>query len=1127
LTDLGLDGPRLKGIVEAHYRTGDPENSIVIDVLIDHLDPLLLTRRFVPRIRLRPEDRLEGSVQVRRSQGGVGIELLLEGHLRGERFDELSGVIDLADGQVRVADLVVSGERGVVRGQCAWDHPRRVATGNLRFHHLDLQSRWLPWLHDLPLAGALGGRVDARVQVPRNASPKIEGEIELSGGRLYDIETDRIRFLGLVEPGNGVEAREALLTSGGGEIRAEGRWPLGAGEVGISAQVDSFPLSALPPAWRAGTEGRLTGAFELEGVPDDPVIEGHCRLNDLVRGEWHAEEATIIPLLLWPRDQRGSGTLEVRGLQRNEGAAAWMSTRFSRWGEQVSLSTDVGLPGAHLHLEGQLDPQRSLTLEHLQVGTDRWGRWGLERPCELDWASGGVRADSIVLRSGPARLAAGGHWLREEDTVAGGVNLQAFDLAQLEPLLGSARPWRGRGALVVDVSGGLPDPRVEVLFSADSLWWGTANLGDAFLHAIWADSTLRIQPVEIHSEIHDVSLPSLTVTPNRPLLSLWEAGEDSPEDARAKNPLADAAWEGHLDVSRLDLAGWAPALGLLAQGDSAAGREVTVERMIGGRPVRIHVETPGDLSPVAAGVGGYGGLFEADIEIGGTPRSPELHLRGGVEGVTLAGVPSGALELDLQYADSVLSIGRFNLEEGASKSFAEGTYPYLLQLLPPEGSRLGRPVDVRGEFRDLDVGLISGFSQWAPNAHGRLSGSVALQGRGDRPHLLGTLLLRDGGFRIPGRSERVFDTQAMVRIDSTGLHIDQLSARTAGEGRLSVEGWIRGGRAFDLTARAEMIQLLQHGSYDFLVSADSIRAVTRPPEGAPEGDLTVEGVPHLEGRIEVLRGVYMHHPGSAARAPSPSERPSPWRVDFDVLAPGNIRVRQSNASAELGDGQLHLSYRWPYWDVSGNVAVLGGTYRLLNNNFAIQEGSIEFRDTGHGPDASVSVDAETYVAPSDTTDTGGDIRVMVHVEGKPDELQVTLSSDPPHSQEQLVKLLSYGRLPRSAWEAATETPTFLLGTMGGTIESSLAEQFPLFTHVALEHGATAQDMRLSVRPMISRGITGDYSQELSLDPAWDFSLHYRLSRILYLRAGVANDPERAGPFIDEYSLDLKFRFEYE
>jgi len=63
--------------------------------------------------------------------------------------------------------------------------------------------------------------------------------------------------------------------------------------------------------------------------------------------------------------------------------------------------------------------------------------------------------------------------------------------------------------------------------------------------------------------------------------------------------------------------------------------------------------------------------------------------------------------------------------------------------------------------------------------------------------------------------------------------------------------------------------------------------------------------------------------------------------------------------------------------------------------------------------------------------------------------------------------------------------------------------------------------------MISRGITGDYSQELSLDPAWDFSLHYRLSRILYLRAGVANDPERAGPFIDEYSLDLKFRFEYE
>lgn len=1127
LTDLALDGPRLQGLFEAHFRPDHPENPLVIDLLIDHLDPLLLTRHFVPGIRLRPEDELAGSVQMRTSKAGIGLELLLEGRLRGERFDELSGVIDVAGGQVRVTDLVISGERGSVRGQGTWDPRRRAVTGKVCWDDLDLRTRWLPWLHDLPVEGSFDGRADAQVLIPRSASPRIEGEIELGGVRLFDIETDRIRFAGVIEPGNGVEAREALLMSRGGQIRARGRWPLGTGEVEISAQVDSFPLSALPPAWRADTEGRLSGAFELEGVPDDPVIEGHCRLSDLVRGEWHADEATLIPLLVWPRDLRGSGTLEVRGLQRKEGSAAWMSTRFSRWGERVSLSTDVGLPGAHLHLEGRLDPERSLALEQLQVGTDRWGRWRLEQPCELDWASGGIRSDSLILRSGPARLAAGGHWVRESDEVALGVSLRSFDLAQLEPLLGAARPWRGTGGLVVDASGRLPDPRVEVAFSADSLWWGAANLGNAFLHAVWADSTLRIQPIELHSEFHDVSLPTLTLSPKRPLLSLMGGGEDPCAEASPGNALADASWEGRLEVSRLDLAGWAPALGLLAQADSAAGREVTVERTIGGRPVRIHVETPGDLSPVAAGVGGYGGLFKADVAIGGTPRGPVLLLRGGVEDVTLAGVPSGTLELDLQYADSVLSIVRVNLQEGESRSYVEGSYPYLLQLLPPEAGRLGRPVDVRGELLHFDVGLVSGFTPWAPDAHGRLSGSLTLGGRGDHPHVLGLLLLRDGGLRIPGRSERVFDTQAMARIDSSGLHIDQLSARTAGEGRLSVEGWVRGARAFDLTAHAEMIQLLQHGSYDFLVSADSIRAVTRPPEGAPEGDPTQEAVPHLEGRIEVLRGVYMHNPGSGARAPSPSERPSPWRVDFDVLAPGNIRVRQSNASADLGDGQLRLSYRWPYWDVSGSVGVLGGTYRLLNNNFAIQEGQIEFRDTGHGPDASVSVDAETYVAPSDTTDTGGDVRVMVHVEGKPDELQVTLSSDPPHSQEQLVELLSYGRLPRSAWEAASETPTFLLGTMGGTIESSLAEQFPLFSHVALEHGATAQDMRLSVRPMISRGITGNYSQELSLDPAWDFSLHYRLSRILYLRAGVANDPERAGPFIDEYSLDLKFRFEYE
>ena len=55
----------------------------------------------------------------------------------------------------------------------------------------------------------------------------------------------------------------------------------------------------------------------------------------------------------------------------------------------------------------------------------------------------------------------------------------------------------------------------------------------------------------------------------------------------------------------------------------------------------------------------------------------------------------------------------------------------------------------------------------------------------------------------------------------------------------------------------------------------------------------------------------------------------------------------------------------------------------------------------------------------------------------------------------------------------------------------------------------------------------NYSQDLALDPELDLSIHYRLSRVLYLRAGLGRDRRGAGGFDDEYSLDLKCRFEYE
>jgi autotransporter translocation and assembly factor TamB len=252
-------------------------------------------------------------------------------------------------------------------------------------------------------------------------------------------------------------------------------------------------------------------------------------------------------------------------------------------------------------------------------------------------------------------------------------------------------------------------------------------------------------------------------------------------------------------------------------------------------------------------------------------------------------------------------------------------------------------------------------------------------------------------------------------------------------------------------------------------------------------------------------------------------------VDLDLQVPGDVRVSQAGARMDVGEGNLHVSYRWPTWSASGSLRIRGGTYRLFNNNFTIQEGSLELLDTGTGTEVTVSIDGETFVATADTTSEGlpETVTIQVHVEGQLDELQVTLTSDPPYSPEEIAELLSFRRLTGEG-RLQAETQGFLFTTVIERIESDLTEQFPLLGGVAIQPAPTGEGpMRLSVRPVLSSAVTVDYTRELYRDPAWEASLYYRLSRLLYLRAGVEHTRSGATGFDDEYSVDLRFRFEYE
>jgi len=78
------------------------------------------------------------------------------------------------------------------------------------------------------------------------------------------------------------------------------------------------------------------------------------------------------------------------------------------------------------------------------------------------------------------------------------------------------------------------------------------------------------------------------------------------------------------------------------------------------------------------------------------------------------------------------------------------------------------------------------------------------------------------------------------------------------------------------------------------------------------------------------------------------------------------------------------------------------------------------------------------------------------------------------------------------------------------IETSLVEQSALFTRVGIASGASGDEpLKLTWRPVVTPAFQVKYSQDLTLDPEVDLSFNYRLSRVLYLRAGVARDRQNA------------------
>lgn len=310
---------------------------------------------------------------------------------------------------------------------------------------LDAHGRvaWSPALH-LTLEATLQ-QFDPSYFVP-DLPGALDAQLALDGGLADAGPFGELRLEGLAGQLRGRRvagsARASLQRDGRGNgeldlrlgqthVHGQGRWQ---DEFDIELALAPLDLADLLP--EAG--GKLDGSLTLRGARDTPSVSVHLDGERLALAGQTAQRLELrAGVQAWTR---GSISVQAQALQLagQDVATLTLSGEGSRSAHDVSLALVGDIATLGLDLHGGLQPRDGSwqgELRDLHLEPKERNAWRLREPARLAYApdSGSVSLSRTCLDAAPAWLCA--EVTAQGATSQGSVELEGFDLAQLDPLL--------------------------------------------------------------------------------------------------------------------------------------------------------------------------------------------------------------------------------------------------------------------------------------------------------------------------------------------------------------------------------------------------------------------------------------------------------------------------------------------------------------------------------------------------------------------------------------------------------------------------------------------------------------------------------------------------------------------
>lgn len=401
------------------------------------------------------------------------------------------------------------------------------------------------------------------------------------------------------------------------------------------------------------------------------------------------------------------------------------------------------------------------------------------------------------------------------------------------------------------------------------------------------------------------------------------------------------------------------------------------------------------------------GTINAYAQISGASISPQANVsfevnNGGIGTATFDKM-TGLLNLD----KGVIDVNQILLTKGQYKASANGKVPLIaLKAKPWQMLTNYEQIDLNLSLDNADLNILSFLTKHVEWGLGPLKGNVKINGTLAHPLFSGFIQMDDGALKIKELKTPIEKMKIDIAFDREKMKINTFTGEI-GSGTYSLTGdtLITGGGLHQ---------------YNFNLNADKLLLDSSFYRGPLSGQFTLteesifnRKMPKLAGSINIEKST-ISFPGvpdtSASLLPE-------MLLDVGINVGDNVRLYQSMLYDMDVNGNIHFAGTSEYPMPSGEIDVLNGDVEYMHNIFKIREGNAYFNQVGSFL-PTITFKADTNLAAT---------KINLDIEGPVGNMRFLLTSEPPMSQSEIIKLLTFRN---SSGENVTSSDLAQLATIG-------------------------------------------------------------------------------------------------